>query len=268
VFLEQAQAGMRDWWALLDDRGTRTGTPMLPEVVAWELDRLLDDDAIVSTDSGTNTTWAARYIRIKRGQLFSCSGNLATMAPGFPYTNAAQIAYPGRQCVALVGDGGFTMLMGELATAVKYDLPVKIIIFKNNVLGQIKWEQMVFLGNPEYGVELQPIDFAKYAEAVGARGFTITDPTTCRATLEEALRHPGPAIIQAVVDPNVPPMPARIKPQQALHMAEALARGEPNGVRIGLTLFREKLRDYAAPAGGEHEGLVERVKERIRDIIE
>jgi len=272
AFLEQAQAGMRDWWALLDDRGTRTETPMLPEVVAWELDRLLDDDAIVSTDSGTNTTWAARYIRIKRGQLFSCSGNLATMAPGFPYTNAAQIAYPERQCVALVGDGGFTMLMGELATAVKYNLPVKIIIFKNNVLGQIKWEQMVFLGNPEYGVELQPIDFAKYAEAVGARGFTITDPKTCRATLEEALRHPGPAIVQAVVDPNVPPMPARIKPQQALKMAEALVRGEPNAVRIGLTLFRDKVNDFTAPGGhtdgADDESLLDKVKDKIRDIVD
>ncbi len=270
-FLEQAQDGMKDWWALLDDRGQRTDMPMKPEVVAWELNRLLDDDAIVSTDSGTNTTWAARYIRIKRGQMFSCSGNLATMAPGFPYTIAAQIAHPHRQCVGLVGDGGFTMLMGELATAVKYDLPVKMIIFKNNVLGQIKWEQMVFLGNPQYGVELQPIDFAKVAEAFGARGFTITDPRECRATLEEALRHPGPVVVQAVVDPNEPPMPAKVTPEQTLKMAEALVRGEPNRVRIGLTLFRDKVDDLFAPGGhadGEDAGIVEKVKDKIRDIVE
>jgi pyruvate dehydrogenase (quinone) len=268
-FLEKAQKGMRDWWALLDERGTRTETPMHPAVVAYELNKLLDDNAIISTDSGTNTTWAARYIRIRKGQMFSCSGNLATMAPGFPYTNAAQVAYPNRQCVALVGDGGFTMLMGELATAVKYKLPVKIIIFKNDVLGQIKWEQMVFLGNPQYGVELQPIDFAKYAEAVGARGFTITDPQECRATLAEALRHPGPVVVQAVVDPNEPPMPAKVKLEQVTKMAEALARGEPNRVRIGETLFRDKVDDLLAPGGhADGNGVVEKVKDKLRDIVE
>ena len=273
AFLEQAQAGMNEWWALLDDRGGRTDdTPMHPAVVAHELNKLLADDAIISTDSGTNTTWAARYLRVKRDQRFSCSGNLATMAPGFPYTIAAQIAYPERQCVALVGDGGFTMLMGELATVAKYNLPVKIIIIKNNVLGQIKWEQMVFLGNPQYGVELQPIDFAKYAEACGIRGFTITDPKQCGATLAEALRHPGPVVVEAVVDPNVPPMPARIKPEQALHMAEALVRGEPNNVRIGLTLFRDKVDDFTAPGGqtkgDDGEGIIDKVKDKIRDIVE
>ena len=138
------------------------------------------------------------------------------MAPGLPYTIAAQVAFPDRQCIAFVGDGGFTMLMGDFATAVKYDLPIKVVIVKNNSLGQIKWEQMVFLGNPEYGCELNPIDFAKFAEACGAKGYTIDDPATCGAILDEALAHPGPVIIEAVVDPNEPPMPARIEPQQAL----------------------------------------------------
>jgi pyruvate dehydrogenase (quinone)/pyruvate oxidase len=244
---------------------------MKPQVVAYELNRLLADDAIISTDSGTNTTWAARYLRIRGDQMFSCSGNLATMAPGFPYTIAAQIAHPDRQCVALVGDGAFTMLMGELATVKKYDLPVKIIIVKNNVLGQIKWEQMVFLGNPQYGVELQPLDFAAIAEAAGVRGFTITDPRECRATLEQAMRHPGPAIVQVEVDPNVPPMPARIKRDQAVKMAEALARGEPNRVRIGVTLFRDKVDDLLAPGGranGDGEGLLDKVKDKLRDVVE
>ena len=267
-FLQRAQEGMRDWWALLEDRGTRTDTPMKPQVVAYELDKLLADDAIVSADCGTNTTWAARYIRLRRGQLFSCSGSLATMACGFPYAIAAQLAYPNRQCVALVGDGGFTMLMGELATVAKYNLPVKIIVLKNNTLGQIKWEQMVFLGNPEYGCELQPVDFAAVAEAAGVRGFTIREPGECRATLAEALRHPGPAVVQAEVDPNEPPMPARVKPEQALKLAEALARGEPNRARIGVTLFRDKVRDFLAPAGRDDDGVLEKVKEKVRDIVE
>src|SRR5438552_3731586 len=164
-FLERAQHGMRAWWELMRDQGTRTDHPMKPQVVAWELGQRLRDDAIVSCDSGTIATWFARQIRVKRGQKFSLSGNLASMACGLPYTIAAQLAYPERQCVAFVGDGGFSMLMGEFATAVKYGLPITVVIIKNNTLGMIKWEQMVFLGNPEYGVELQPIDFVTFAEA-------------------------------------------------------------------------------------------------------
>src|SRR5918995_5221469 len=153
-FLEHAQASMREWWQLVEERGTRADVPMKPEVVAWELGKRLRDDAIVCCDSGTVATWWARHIKARRGQMYSLSGMLASMANGLPYAIAAQIAYPDRQCVAFVGDGGFSMLMAELATCVKYKLPVKIIVIKNNTLGMIKWEQMVFLGNPEYGCEL------------------------------------------------------------------------------------------------------------------
>jgi pyruvate dehydrogenase (quinone)/pyruvate oxidase len=242
-FLEQAQAGMKDWRELLQTRAAREEMPMKPQVVAAALNDLLADDAIVSTDSGTITTWVARYIQMRRGQLFSCSGNLATMAPGLPYSIAAQIAYPGRQSVAFVGDGGFTMLMGEFVTAVKYGLPIKVVIIKNNVLGMIKWEQMVFLGNPEYGVTLQPIDFVKFAEACGAIGFRCETPDEARPALEAMMLADGPALVEAVVDPFEPPMPARVKAKQALRMAEALARGEPNRGRIALTLFRDKVSD-------------------------
>ena len=142
AFLEQAQAGMKGWRELMRARSAREDMPLKPQVVAAALNDVLADDAIISTDSGTITAWAARYIQMKRGQMFSCSGNLATMAPGLPYAIAAQVAYPGRQSVAFVGDGGFSMLMGEFATAVKYRLPIKVVIIKNNVLGMIKWEQV------------------------------------------------------------------------------------------------------------------------------
>jgi len=175
--------------------------------------------------------------------MFSCSGNLATMAPGLPYAIAAKVAYPDRQSVAFVGDGGFTMLMGEFATAVKYRLPIKVVIIKNNVLGMIKWEQMVFLGNPEYGVSLEPIDFVRFAEACGGIGFRCERPDEVRGALEAMMLADGPALCEAVVDPFEPPMPAKVKAAQALHMAEALARGEPNRGRIALTLFRDKVTD-------------------------
>ena len=226
-FLKKAQENMKSWNALMEERQTCMDTPMKPQVVAWEVGKRLKSDAIVSCDSGTITTWMARHIPVKRGQMHSLSGNLATMAPGLPYTIAAQIAYPDRQCIAFVGDGGFSMLMADFVTAVKYKLPIKVIVIKNNALGQIKWEQIVFLGNPEYEVELQPIDFALFAEACGGKGFTIEDPHACGDIIEMALNTPGPVIIQAVVDPFEPPMPPKIEFSQAKNFAKALIRGQP-----------------------------------------
>ncbi len=242
-FLMQAQQAMKEWRALMEERGTRPDKPMKPQVVAWELGKRLSERAIVSCDSGTIATWWARQIPAKRGQMHSISGTLATMGCGLPYALAAQVAYPGRQCVAFVGDGGFSMLMAEFVTAVKYRLPIKVIIVKNNTLGQIKWEQMVFLGNPEYGCELEPIDFAAFARACGGSGFTIEDPADCGRILEEALGTPGPVIVEAVVDPLTPPMPAKISVGQATKFAQSLVRGEPNRGKIALTVMADKVRE-------------------------
>jgi pyruvate dehydrogenase (quinone)/pyruvate oxidase len=242
-FLEKAQASMKDWREAMEKRATRADKPMKPQVVAHELGQRLRNDAIVSCDSGTIATWWSRHVPAKRGQMHTLSGNLATMAPGLPYTIAAQIAYPGRQCVGFVGDGGFSMLMADFVTAVKYQLPIKIVIIKNNTLGQIKWEQMVFLGNPEYGVDLHPIDFAAFARACGGVGLSVDDPTQCGRVMEEFLNTPGPAVLEALVDPFEPPMPAKVKAEQALHFAESLARGEPNSKKIVLTTLSDKVRE-------------------------
>ena len=242
-FLENAQKGMKAWNGLMEKRGTRPDKPMKPQVVAWELGKRLSDDAIVSCDSGTIATWWARQIPARKGQMHSVSGNLATMACALPYAIAAQVAYPDRQSVAFVGDGGFSMLMAEFSTCVKYKLPVKVIIIKNNSLGMIKWEQMVFLGNPEYGCELEPIDFSTFARACGGSGFTIEDPTRCGETIEKALSTPGPVVIEAVVDPHEPPYPAKIKLEQAEKMAEALAKGTPYRGKIMMTILSDKVRE-------------------------
>jgi pyruvate dehydrogenase (quinone)/pyruvate oxidase len=242
-FLVKAQNGMRDWWQMMEVQGTRTDLPMKPQVLAWELGKRLAPDAVVSSDSGTITTWWARHIKAQRGQMYSCSGNLATMACALPYTIAAQIAYPDRQCVAFMGDGGFSMLMAEMATAVKYKLPIKVFVVKNNTLGQIKWEQMVFLGNPEYGCELQPIDFAAVARACGATAFTIDHPRICGNIVDQALAAPGPVLVEAIVDPFEPPMPAKVTVEQAMHFAEALAKGEPNRTKIALTVLQDKVKE-------------------------
>jgi pyruvate dehydrogenase (quinone) len=242
-FLRQAQAAMKDWREKMEKQASRKDKPMKPQVVAHELGKLLRSDAIVSCDCGTITSWWARHIPVKRGQMHSVSGNLASMACALPYSLAAQIAYPDRQCIAFVGDGGFSMLMADFATAVKYQLPIKVVVIKNGVLGQIKWEQMVFLGNPEYGVELQPIDFAAVARACGGTGFTVEKPEDCGRQVEEFLNCSGPALLEAVVDPFEPPMPGKVTADQALKFAESLIRGEPNRKKIALTAISDKVRE-------------------------
>jgi pyruvate dehydrogenase (quinone) len=243
AFLEKAQAGMRDWTLLMEERATRPDKPMKPQVLARALGLRLRDDAIVACDSGTIATWWARHIPVRRGQMHSLSGTLATMANGLPYAIAAQVAHPDRQVVAFVGDGGFSMLMAEFATCVKYGLPVKVVVVKNNSLAMIKWEQMVFLGNPEYGCELQPIDFAAFARACGGTGFTIEDPEACGAVLDEALATPGPVIVEGVVDPFEPPLPPKITLDQAAKFARSLLRGEPNREKIALTVIGDRVRE-------------------------
>jgi pyruvate dehydrogenase (quinone) len=242
-FLEKAQHGVQEWQEVMNKQATREDKPMKPQVVAHELGKRLNNDAIVTCDSGTIATWWARHIPAKRGQMHTLSGTLATMAPGLPYALAAQIAYPNRQVVAFVGDGGFSMLMADFVTAVKYKLPIKVVIIKNNTLGQIKWEQMVFLGNPEYGCDLYPIDFVEFAHACGATGFTIEDPRECGNIFDRALHTPGPVIVQAVVDPFEPPMPAKVTAEQAVKFAESLARGEPNRGKIALTVASDTVRE-------------------------
>jgi pyruvate dehydrogenase (quinone) len=242
-FLETAQSRMKSWLELMEERATRPDSPMKPQVLAHELGSRLRNDAIVTCDSGTIATWWARHIPARRGQMHSLSGNLATMAAAVPYAIAAQLAYPERQVVAFVGDGGFSMLMAEMATCVKYQLPIKVVIVKNDTLGQIKWEQIVFLGNPEYGCELQPIDFALFARACGAAGFTIENPADCGRMLEEALATPGPVVVQGVVDPFEPPLPAKVTLDQAAKFAKSLLRGEPNSQKIALTVLGDRIRE-------------------------
>ncbi|MGH9465900.1 MAG: thiamine pyrophosphate-dependent enzyme [Terriglobales bacterium] len=245
-FLKTTQKRMREWNRLMDERASSMEKPMKPEVVARTLSELAPRDAVISCDCGTVTTWMARHFIIRDQQKWAMAGNLATMAPGLPYGVAGAVAFPHRRTIAFVGDGAFTMLMGEFATAVKYKLPLTVVLIKNNTLGQIKWEQMVFLGNPEYQCELHPIDFAAFARACGGLGTTVEDPRQLRGVLQQALRSPKPHLVECVTDQFEPPMPAEATPKQGLHLAEALARGEPNRGRIALTLFRDKVRDLKA----------------------
>jgi pyruvate dehydrogenase (quinone) len=211
AFLSDAQSRMRDWRALLDRVCATARSPLRPQMVMRELSNQLAPDAVISLDCGANTHFAARIIELKEQQKLTGTGMLATMGPGMPFAIAAQLAFPKRQSVAVVGDGGFTQLMGELVTAVKYELPVKIIILKNNSLAEVLFEQQE-LGNPTYGCELAPIDFVAFAKGCGADGFRCSHPGEVKAAIQSTLRSPRTAVLEVLVDANEKPaLPSELK---------------------------------------------------------
>ena len=203
-FLQEAQRRMSDWNQLLESVETTARSPLRPQMVIRALSDLLPENAVISLDCGANTHFAARCLRLKANQRLTGTGMLASMAPGLSYAIAAKLAYPDRASVAVVGDGGFAMLMAELTTAVANKLPVKIIILKNNSLAEVKFEQKE-MGNPEYGCTLAPIDFVAFAKACGADGFRCERPEEVRSAIQAALNSPGAAIVEALVDADEKP---------------------------------------------------------------
>jgi pyruvate dehydrogenase (quinone) len=240
-FLEQAQDAMAAWREDMAALENPDRDPIQPQYLMAVVDRLAGDDAILTCDSGTIATWAARHWRIRGDRRFYLSGNLATMACGLPYAIAAQWAFPGRQCIAFVGDGGMAMLMAELDTAVRYQLPITVVVNNNASLGQIEWEQVV-LGYPEYGVRYDhSIDFAQVAQACGASGVRVEQAGDLEAAVRAALDHPGPALVDCVVNPHEPPLPGRIEFKQAKGFAEAFLRGQPDKLATARTLIKDQV---------------------------
>ena len=226
--------------ASMEDSGRE---PIAPQYLMGVVNEAAADNAILTCDSGTIATWAARHWTIRGDRQFYLSGNLATMAPGLPYAIGIQHAFPGRQVIAFVGDGGFAMLMAEFITAIKHELPVKIVINNNNSLGQILWEQMV-LGYPEHGVRYpEPfVNYAALAVANGAFGVKVVRPGDLPDAIGQALSYDGPALVDVNVNPEEPPMPGKIEYEQAKKFAQAFLRGQPHRATIATTLFRDKIR--------------------------
>jgi pyruvate dehydrogenase (quinone)/pyruvate oxidase len=245
--LERYQEKMRDWREKMAALENPERDPIAPQYLAALLDRLATDDAVLTCDSGTIATWAARHWHIRGNREFYLSGNLATMAPALPYAIAIQHAYPGRQVIAYPGDGGFAMLMAEFHTAARYLLPIKVVINNNNALGQILWEQMV-LGFPEYGVRFgEPeLDYAACARGCGGFGVHVAKAGDLEPALREAFGHPGPALVDVAVDPNEPPMPGKVTYEQAKKFAQAFLRGQPHKAAIATTLFKDKIAQLKA----------------------
>jgi pyruvate dehydrogenase (quinone) len=211
AFLTRIQQQVRDWDTLVGRVAATPRSPLRPQMVVCAVSDLLAPNAIIALDSGANTHFAARCLRIQADQKISVSGMMASMASGLPFAIAAQLAYPDRQCVGIAGDGGFGMLMAELTTAVQLNLPIKVVVLKNNMLAEVSFEQRG-IGAPSFGCEIGPMDFVQFARSFGAEGYRCSKPEEVQAALRAALASRQPAVIEAVVDPNEPPaMPDQLR---------------------------------------------------------
>lgn len=240
-FLTGVQEDMARWREQMASLENAERDPIAPQYLMSVVDRAATSDAILTCDSGTIATWAARHWTIRDRREFYLSGNLATMAPGLPYAIAAQLAHPDRQVIAFVGDGGFAMLMAEFLTAARHQLPVKVVINNNGAYGQILWEQMV-LGYPEFGVRHRSFaDYAPWAVACGGYGAKVTDAADLDRVLREALAHPGPALVDVDVNPDEPPLPGKIAYEQAKGFTQAFLRGQPHRTGIVRTVVEDTI---------------------------
>ncbi len=210
AFLRESQNRMAQWNHLLDRVAATRRIPLRPQSVVRAISDALASDAIICLDCGANTHFAARFLTVRREQQLIATGMLATMAPGLPFAIAAQLAYPRRQVVAIVGDGGLAMLMAEMSTAAFHRLPIKIFVLRNDVLGEVLFEQRES-GYPNYGCDLGGIDFVKIAEGCGLESFRCIEPDEVSHAIEMTLRTAGPALLEAHVDPmEKPTMPDKL----------------------------------------------------------
>jgi pyruvate dehydrogenase (quinone) len=222
--------------------------PIHPEYAAKLLDEVAADDAVFTVDTGMNNVWAARYITPNGRRRVIGSFLHGSMANALPHAMGAQLAYPGRQVISLCGDGGLGMLLGELLTVAKYQLPVKIVVFNNSALGMVKLEMLVD-GLPDFQTDNGGFDYAAIGEAIGIKAVRVEQPGDIREGLAEALAEPGPALVDLVTDPNALSMPPHIAAAQVKGFA--LATGKvvlDGGVGKMVELARANVRNIPAPS--------------------
>jgi pyruvate dehydrogenase (quinone) len=232
---EEIEEGVAAWQRLMEERAMDDADPINPQRLFFELSQRLPRGAILTSDSGSAANWYARDVRIRAGMQASLSGNLATMGAGVPYAIAAKFAHPDRPVIALVGDGAFQMNgMNEMLTIAKYrhlwpDQRLIVLVLHNNDLNQVTWEQRVMEGDPKFEAsqELPDHDYAAYAASVGLHGIRVERPDQVGAAWDEALHADRPVLIDALTDPEVPPLPPHITFDQAVNFAESVVHGDP-----------------------------------------
>jgi pyruvate dehydrogenase (quinone) len=241
------EGGITEWWKVLEARAMNEANPINPQRVFWELSPRLPENCILASDSGSAANWFARDLKIRRGMMASLSGNLATMGPGVPYVIAAKFAFPERVAIALVGDGAMQMNGNNgLITISKYwqqwaDPRLIVLVLHNNDLNQVTWEQRALAGDPKFqcSQDLPDFPYAQYAESLGLKGIVVDTPSAIGAAWDQALAADRPMVIDAITDPDVPPLPPHITLEQAKAYASALFKGDPNTGGIIRQTFRD-----------------------------
>jgi pyruvate dehydrogenase (quinone) len=241
-----------EWWQVLEARAMNTANPINPQRVFWELSPRLPDDCILTADSGSSANWYARDIRIRRGMMASLSGTLATMGPAVPYAIAAKFCHPGRVVVALAGDGAMQMNgLNGLITIAKYweewsNPRLVVLVLNNRDLNQVTWEQRAMSGDPKFAASQDVPDFpyARYAESLGLLGVRVDRPEDIGAAWDQVLGADRPAVLEAVTDPNVPPLPPHITWEQARAFASSVFKGDAEALGFVTQTVKDAAESY------------------------
>jgi pyruvate dehydrogenase (quinone) len=249
---KKIEKGIANWWKVLESRAMADADPLNPQRVFWELSPRLPDNCIITSDSGSAATWFARDLKIRPGMMASLSGTLATMGPGVPYAVAAKFAYPDRVAIAVVGDGAMQMNGNNgLVTVAKYwkewaDPRLIVLVLNNGDLNMVTWEQRVLAGDPKFEASqnLPEFPYARYAEMLGLKGIRLDNPNRVAEAWEEAFDSDCPVVIDAITDPEVPPLPPHITVKQARNFMKSILHGDVNRGRMIRQSYRDVVRSY------------------------
>ncbi|MFK4104683.1 thiamine pyrophosphate-requiring protein [Streptomyces sp. NPDC019531] len=240
------------WREVMDRRAQQSADPINPEFVARALDPLLPDNAIVTSDSGSTANWYARHLTMRPGMRSSLSGTLATMGPGVPYAIGAKFAHPDRPAIALVGDGAMQMNgLAELITAAKYrdlweDPRLVIAVWNNHDLNQVTWEMRAMEGAPSFlpSQELPDVQYAAFARSLGLTGIRVEKPEDVEAAWRAGLQADGPAVLEFLTDPAVPPIPPHATWEQMEATAASILKGDADRASMVKQGFKAKVQEF------------------------
>ena len=249
---EQLEGEIEEWWRLLEERAMQEADPINPQRLFWELNKYLPPNAIISSDSGSAANWYARDVKLGRDHLASLSGTLATMGPGVPYAIAAKFCHPSRPALALVGDGAMQMNgMAELITAAKYfhqwdDPRLVVLVLANQDLNQVTWEQRAMQGDPMNPMtqRIPEVNYAAFADLIGLKGIRVETPDEIEGAWDQAFSADRPVVVDALCDPNVPPLPPHITVKEAKSFVKALRGGDPEARGVITQSFKEKVLEF------------------------
>lgn len=251
-FRDGIEQNISDWWGTLQRRANTDADPVNPQRLFWELSPRLPHNVIVTGDSGSAANWYARYLVFREGMRGSLSGTLATMGPGMPYAVGAKFGHPDRPVIACVGDGAFQMNgMNELITVAKYwqewdDPRFVVLILHNNDLNQVTWEMRAMGGFPKFEQTqvLPSVDYADYARLLGLDGIRVDNPDDIGPAWDQALRADRPTLIDALCDPEVPPIPPHATPEQITKATQAIVKGDADAWHLVTTGAKQKVQEF------------------------